>query len=145
MASTSYSQPLNLKTKGKHDDALGIQRLEWLHDKLSCPSLSSLKEILREAHNVWGKNALTFEVKHLTINTEESDQCIDYFLAWPNMTFLMLLCSTHVFPFVCVPGFLSQLVSEKPLTECIRAGHYAASVIIRRTGCTFPEKPDFHW
>ncbi|XP_043332439.1 adenosine kinase isoform X6 [Cervus elaphus] len=43
-----------------------------------------------------------------------------------------------------VGGFLSQLVSDKPLTECIRAGHYAASVIIRRTGCTFPEKPDFH-
>ncbi|XP_032167591.1 adenosine kinase isoform X2 [Mustela erminea] len=43
-----------------------------------------------------------------------------------------------------VGGFLSQLVSDKPLAECIRAGHYAASVIIRRTGCTFPEKPDFH-
>ncbi|XP_031996471.1 adenosine kinase isoform X3 [Hylobates moloch] len=43
-----------------------------------------------------------------------------------------------------VGGFLSQLVSDKPLTECIRAGHYAASIIIRRTGCTFPEKPDFH-
>lgn len=43
-----------------------------------------------------------------------------------------------------VGGFLSQLVSDKPLTECIRAGHYAASVIIKRTGCTFPEKPDFH-
>ncbi|XP_048195052.1 adenosine kinase isoform X1 [Perognathus longimembris pacificus] len=42
-----------------------------------------------------------------------------------------------------VGGFLSQLVSDKPLTECIRAGHYAASVIIRQTGCTFPEKPDF--
>ncbi|XP_060238073.1 adenosine kinase isoform X4 [Meriones unguiculatus] len=42
-----------------------------------------------------------------------------------------------------VGGFLSQLVSDKPLTECIRAGHYAASVIIRRSGCTFPEKPDF--
>ncbi|XP_008579868.1 PREDICTED: adenosine kinase, partial [Galeopterus variegatus] len=43
-----------------------------------------------------------------------------------------------------VGGFLSQLVSDKPLTECIRGGHYAASIIIRRTGCTFPEKPDFH-
>ncbi|XP_076980982.1 adenosine kinase isoform X2 [Tamandua tetradactyla] len=43
-----------------------------------------------------------------------------------------------------VGGFLSQLVSEKPLNECIRAGHYAASIIIRRSGCTFPEKPDFH-
>ncbi|XP_030630044.1 adenosine kinase b isoform X2 [Chanos chanos] len=43
-----------------------------------------------------------------------------------------------------VGGFLSELVQEKPLEECIRAGHYAANVIIRRAGCTFPEKPDFH-
>ncbi|XP_036784499.1 adenosine kinase isoform X3 [Manis pentadactyla] len=45
---------------------------------------------------------------------------------------------------VVATGFLSQLITDKPLTECIRGGHYAASVIIRRTGCTFPEKPDFH-
>ncbi|XP_033004431.1 adenosine kinase [Lacerta agilis] len=43
-----------------------------------------------------------------------------------------------------VGGFLSQLVYDRPLTECVRAGHYAASVIIKRSGCTFPEKPDFH-
>ncbi|KAL4641094.1 adenosine kinase-like isoform X1 [Arapaima gigas] len=43
-----------------------------------------------------------------------------------------------------VGGFLSQLVQEQPLEQCIRAGHYAASVVIRRAGCTFPEKPDFH-
>ncbi|KAJ3608092.1 hypothetical protein NHX12_025142 [Muraenolepis orangiensis] len=43
-----------------------------------------------------------------------------------------------------VGGFLSQLVTERPLEECIRAGHYAANVIIQRVGCTFPEKPDFH-
>ncbi|XP_064418627.1 adenosine kinase isoform X2 [Latimeria chalumnae] len=43
-----------------------------------------------------------------------------------------------------VGGFLSQLVYERPLEECIRAGHYSANVIIRRAGCTFPEKPDFH-
>ncbi|XP_072725426.1 adenosine kinase isoform X2 [Ciconia boyciana] len=43
-----------------------------------------------------------------------------------------------------VGGFLSQLVYDRPVTECIRAGHYAASVIIKRSGCTFPEKPDFH-
>ncbi|XP_067101365.1 LOW QUALITY PROTEIN: adenosine kinase b [Osmerus mordax] len=43
-----------------------------------------------------------------------------------------------------VGGFLSELVQERPLEECIRAGHYAANVIIRRVGCTFPEKPDFH-
>ncbi|XP_029495935.1 adenosine kinase-like isoform X4 [Oncorhynchus nerka] len=42
-----------------------------------------------------------------------------------------------------VGGFLSELVQERPLEECIRAGHYAANVIIRRAGCTFPEKPDF--
>ncbi|XP_067828667.1 adenosine kinase-like isoform X2 [Heptranchias perlo] len=43
-----------------------------------------------------------------------------------------------------VGGFLSQLVRDQPLEECIRAGHYAANVIIRRSGCTFPEVPDFH-
>ncbi|KAM6897367.1 adenosine kinase-like [Xenentodon cancila] len=43
-----------------------------------------------------------------------------------------------------VGGFLSALVQEETLEECIRAGHYAANVIIRRVGCTFPEKPDFH-
>ncbi|XP_036403022.1 adenosine kinase [Megalops cyprinoides] len=43
-----------------------------------------------------------------------------------------------------VGGFLSELVQERPLEQCIRAGHYAANVIIRRAGCTFPEKPDFH-
>ncbi|XP_029465423.1 adenosine kinase isoform X6 [Rhinatrema bivittatum] len=42
-----------------------------------------------------------------------------------------------------VGGFLSQLVYDRPLEECIRAGHYAANVVIRRAGCTFPEKPDF--
>ncbi|MCJ8738879.1 hypothetical protein PDJAM_G00040790 [Pangasius djambal] len=43
-----------------------------------------------------------------------------------------------------VGGFLSELVQEKSLGQCIHAGHYAANVIIRRSGCTFPEKPDFH-
>ncbi|KAJ8406734.1 hypothetical protein AAFF_G00296500 [Aldrovandia affinis] len=43
-----------------------------------------------------------------------------------------------------VGGFLSELVQERPLEQCIAAGHYAANVIIRRVGCTFPEKPDFH-
>ncbi|XP_073437146.1 adenosine kinase isoform X3 [Dendrobates tinctorius] len=42
-----------------------------------------------------------------------------------------------------VGGFLSQLVSDKPTEECIRAGHYSANVVIKRAGCTFPEKPDF--
>ncbi|XP_033964085.1 adenosine kinase-like isoform X2 [Pseudochaenichthys georgianus] len=42
-----------------------------------------------------------------------------------------------------VGGFLSSLVKEQAVEECIRAGHYSANVIIRRVGCTFPEKPDF--
>ncbi|PON67985.1 Adenosine kinase [Trema orientale] len=43
-----------------------------------------------------------------------------------------------------VGGFLSQLVKEKPIEECVRAGCYAANVIIQRSGCTYPEKPDFN-
>ena len=42
-----------------------------------------------------------------------------------------------------VGGYLSQLVQGKPISECCRAGSYAASVIIQRSGCTLPEKPEF--
>lgn len=40
-------------------------------------------------------------------------------------------------------GFLSRLVKGAPLEECIRAANYAASVIIQRDGCTFPDTCDF--
>ncbi|XP_071377424.1 adenosine kinase isoform X1 [Centroberyx affinis] len=43
-----------------------------------------------------------------------------------------------------VGGFLSELVQDKALDQCVKAGHYAANVIIRRAGCTFPDKPDFN-
>ncbi|KAG7512533.1 adenosine kinase-like isoform X1 [Solea senegalensis] len=42
-----------------------------------------------------------------------------------------------------VGGFLSELVQEKSLDLCVRAGHYAGHVIIKQSGCTFPEKPDY--
>ena len=42
-----------------------------------------------------------------------------------------------------VGGFLSGLVKGKSVKESLTAGHYAANVIIQRSGCTFPEKPDF--
>jgi len=44
-----------------------------------------------------------------------------------------------------VGGFLSQLVQGKPLEDCIRAGNYAATTIIQRSGCTLPDTPPtFH-
>ncbi|KAJ6357954.1 hypothetical protein OIU78_005730 [Salix suchowensis] len=43
-----------------------------------------------------------------------------------------------------VGGFLSQLVQEKPIEVCVKAGCYAANVIIQRSGCSYPEKPDFN-
>lgn len=42
-----------------------------------------------------------------------------------------------------VGGFLSQLVQGKSLDECIRGGNYTANVVIKRSGCTYPETPDF--
>ncbi|KAF6257524.1 Ribokinase-like protein [Scenedesmus sp. NREL 46B-D3] len=44
-----------------------------------------------------------------------------------------------------VGGFLSQLVCGKSMEECVRAGNYAANVVIQRSGCTFPANPDFLW
>jgi len=43
-----------------------------------------------------------------------------------------------------VGGFLSQLIQGKSIEDCLRGGHYSASIIIQHPGCTFPkEKPNF--
>jgi len=43
-----------------------------------------------------------------------------------------------------VGGFLAQYILKKPLDTCVKCGTYAAQEVIRRSGCTVPEKPDFH-
>ena len=66
------------------------------------------------------------------------------------MIYLFFLFFNVLFDFPCfvgdafVGGFLSQLVQEKPIEDCVRAGCYASHVVIQRSGCTLPEKPDFH-
>jgi adenosine kinase len=42
-----------------------------------------------------------------------------------------------------VGGFLAGLVKGLPIEACCKAGAYAASVIVQRSGCTFPPKPDY--
>ncbi|ESO87167.1 hypothetical protein LOTGIDRAFT_210552 [Lottia gigantea] len=42
-----------------------------------------------------------------------------------------------------VGGFLAQLVQGKPISECMRCGHWAGNLIIQQSGCTFPKKPSF--
>ncbi|CAL1297681.1 unnamed protein product [Larinioides sclopetarius] len=42
-----------------------------------------------------------------------------------------------------VGGFLAQFVHEKSLDVCIKAGIYAATEVIKKSGCTLPEKPNF--
>lgn len=42
-----------------------------------------------------------------------------------------------------VGGFLAMMVKGEELSKCVEAGHWAAKVIIQRSGCTFPEKCDF--
>lgn len=54
-------------------------------------------------------------------------------------------CNLCLVRYFWVAGFLSGLVQEKSLDQCVKAGHYSANVIIKRAGCTFPEKPDFKW
>eukprot|EP00898_Chlorokybus_atmophyticus_P006026 jgi/Chlat1/6424/Chrsp45S00463 len=44
-----------------------------------------------------------------------------------------------------VGGFLSQVMLWKDVAACMRAGHYAANVVVRRSGCTFPEHPNLLW
>jgi len=42
-----------------------------------------------------------------------------------------------------VGGFLAQLAAGKPIEECVRCGHWAGGVIIRRSGCSYPATADF--
>jgi len=42
-----------------------------------------------------------------------------------------------------VGGFLAMLELGKPISECVRAGHFAARTIIQRSGCTFPAECNF--
>jgi len=40
-------------------------------------------------------------------------------------------------------GFLAGYALGKDIEQCVKAGHYAASEVIQRSGCTLPEKPTF--
>ncbi|KAG1700855.1 hypothetical protein DVH05_011741 [Phytophthora capsici] len=42
-----------------------------------------------------------------------------------------------------VGGFISRLALGLPLEECVNAGHWAAQVVLARSGCTFPENCEF--
>ncbi|OWZ02425.1 Adenosine kinase [Phytophthora megakarya] len=42
-----------------------------------------------------------------------------------------------------VGGFLSRLALGLPLEQCVNAGHWAAQVVLTRSGCTFPEICEF--
>ena len=42
-----------------------------------------------------------------------------------------------------VGGFLSQLALGKSIRDSIHGGNYAANVVIKRSGCTYPDTPDF--
>eukprot|EP00955_Chlamydomonas_euryale_P078915 363221-Chlamydomonas_euryale.AAC.9 len=44
-----------------------------------------------------------------------------------------------------VGGFLSQILVGKAVDEAVRAGNYAANIVIQRSGCTFPPTPEFTW
>lgn len=56
-------------------------------------------------------------------------------------------CSTTSPNLFALPlGRSSMQVCGKDVAECVRAGSYAASVIVQRGGCTFPDKPyGFAW
>jgi len=43
-----------------------------------------------------------------------------------------------------VGGFLSQYVQGKPIERCVSVGHYVAMEVIKRSGCTFPSKPQYN-
>ncbi len=63
----------------------------------------------------------------------------------PHIAHLLLLVSAHAADgLLFTGGFLSQLVNDAPVERCVAAANYAANVVIKHPGCSFPEKPQFH-
>jgi len=42
-----------------------------------------------------------------------------------------------------VGGFMSEFMKGSDLAQCVKAGNYAASVVIRHIGCTYSDRPNF--
>lgn len=42
-----------------------------------------------------------------------------------------------------VGGFLGMFIQKKPVEDCVRCGIWAASHIIRHSGCTFDPKVQY--
>lgn len=53
----------------------------------------------------------------------------------------LLILTIRIYIFIL--GFLAQYIQGKPLDVCIRCGIYAATEVIKQSGCAFPEKPQF--
>ncbi|KAI1886828.1 hypothetical protein AGOR_G00199820 [Albula goreensis] len=105
-----------------------------------------IKEIAKMAQSLPKVNAKRQRVVVFTQGSEETVATIgDKVMTFPVLDIDQSdIVDTNGAGDAFVGGFLSELVQERPLEQCIRAGHYAANVIIRRVGCTFPDKPDFH-
>lgn len=81
---------------------------------------------------------------YLATTTEEYDMMHMFFHVYVLHKYLFLKLKHYLAGDAFVGGFLSQLVQEKSIDECVRAACYAANVVIQRSGCTYPEKPDFN-
>lgn len=42
-----------------------------------------------------------------------------------------------------VGGFVSRLALGRPIADCVAAGHWAAQVVLRHSGCTFPNACEY--
>jgi len=40
-------------------------------------------------------------------------------------------------------GFIAHMIKGEPLSDCVRAGHWAARTVIQHSGCTFPKVCDY--
>uniref|UniRef100_A0A3P9B6N2 Adenosine kinase n=1 Tax=Maylandia zebra TaxID=106582 RepID=A0A3P9B6N2_9CICH len=97
-----------------------------------------IKEIVRKAQALPKDNK---KRQRVVVITQGKDETIETFPV--VKTDPKYIVDTNGAGDAFVGGFLSELVQEQPLDQCVKAAHYAANVIIQRAGCSFPEKPDF--
>ncbi|XP_056292254.1 adenosine kinase isoform X1 [Pseudoliparis swirei] len=105
-----------------------------------------IKEIAKKAQALPKDNKKRQRIVVLTQGKDDTAMCLsDKFETFPVLPIdPEKIVDTNGAGDAFVGGFLSELVRDKPMDQCMKAAHYAANVIIRQAGCTFPEKPDFN-
>jgi adenosine kinase len=71
------------------------------------------------------------------------DKKIEFFINAPSKIPKEQIIDTNGCGDSFVGGFLAKYIQNETIEECLKAGNWASSVILRNIGCSFPEKCEY--